>query len=206
MRFERHPLTRDLTARTGIKVPSPSAAGFFELLTFVGRDADWHSVRQVAYFLATVRWETAHTFTTVAERRASTKQPELRALQDRYWSTGYYGRGLVQLTWKRNYARAGERLAGRHVVADGKTLVIAPTTFVDDPDLLLEAEPSYLVAAEGMRGGWFTGKKLGDYIVDGAPPDYRNARRIINGLDRADDIAVMAMQFELLLRAARVPS
>ncbi|MGA7878804.1 MAG: hypothetical protein WCA08_24305 [Desulfoferrobacter sp.] len=53
-----------------------------------------------------------------------------------------------------------------------------------------------------MRGGWFTGKKLGDYIKDGAPPDYINVRRVINGTDRAEEIALIANQFELLLRAS----
>ena len=54
---------------------------------------------------------------------------------------------------------------------------------------------------DGMIRGWFTGRKLLDYI-DGDRRDYVNARRIINGTDRAQVIAGYAMAFERALRAA----
>jgi hypothetical protein len=44
---------------------------------------------------------------------------------------------------------------------------------------------------DGMTKGIFTGKKLSDYIADGRR-DYVNARRIINGTDRAKEIAAIA--------------
>jgi hypothetical protein len=54
-----------------------------------------------------------------------------------------------------------------------------------------------------MREGWFTGKKLSDFIQDGKPPDYVNARKIINSLDEAQTVAGYASAFELVLRAAK---
>jgi hypothetical protein len=51
----------------------------------------------------------------------------------------------------------------------------------------------------GMRRGSFTGKKLADFIHDNVA-DYVNSRRIINGLDHAQDIAGYAQSFEALLR------
>jgi len=76
-------------------------------------------------------------------------------------------------------------------------------TLIEQPDLVLEAPIAYAIAARGMREGWFTGKKLSDFIRDGKPPDYLNGRKIINGLDQAEKIAAYASGFELVLRAAK---
>jgi hypothetical protein len=57
----------------------------------------------------------------------------------------------------------------------------------------------------GMIGGWFTGKKLSDYLGNGKV-DFVNARRIINGLDRADDIAGYANSFLAAVNAASAPA
>ena len=46
-----------------------------------------------------------------------------------------------------------------------------------------------------MHKGLFTGKKLSDYI-NATKTDYLNARRIINGVDRADDIKGYAEKLE----------
>jgi hypothetical protein len=62
---------------------------------------------------------------------------------------------------------------------------------------------AYRIASLGMRQGLFTGRKLATYIND-AQCDYVNARRIINGTDRAQDIAGYAQTFETALRAARL--
>jgi len=79
-------------------------------------------------------------------------------------------------------------------------------TLVNQPDLALELLIAYAIAAHGMREGWFTDRKLSDFIRDGNPPDYVNARKIINRLDQAQTIAAYASGFELLLRAAKSPS
>ena len=51
-----------------------------------------------------------------------------------------------------------------------------------------------------MRDGDFTGKDLADYI-DEDNCDYVEARRIVNGTDRAEQIAGYAEKFEAALRA-----
>jgi hypothetical protein len=53
-----------------------------------------------------------------------------------------------------------------------------------------------------MLEGWFTGKRLADYI-QGSRCDYLDARRIVNGMDRAAPIAGYARAFEAILRAAQ---
>lgn len=50
-------------------------------------------------------------FAPVRERRASAKrQPGLYAQQERYFPSGYYGRGFPQLTWEENYRVYGPRV------------------------------------------------------------------------------------------------
>ncbi|HJX89867.1 MAG TPA: hypothetical protein VJ372_05185 [Pyrinomonadaceae bacterium] len=52
-----------------------------------------------------------------------------------------------------------------------------------------------------MIDGWFTGKKLSNFIKDGAA-DFENARMIINGHDKAAMIVDIARRFsEVLLEA-----
>jgi len=88
---------------------------------------------------------------------------------------------------------------------DGETIGgfdIGPETLVQNPELVLNPAISYAIAARGMREGWFTGHKLGDY-TQSHPPDYYNARKVINGLDRADRIAQYADSFERALRTSR---
>ncbi|MBW4976534.1 hypothetical protein KZZ08_23320, partial [Roseovarius mucosus] len=53
----------------------------------------------------------------------------------------------------------------------------------------------------GTREGWFTGKKLSDYL-GGGKADWKGARRIINGQDRAAEIALHAQAFAAALKKA----
>ena len=142
-------------------------------------EADTFTLEQAAYVLATVAHETDRTFQPIKEKRARVGT-KVRALQDKYWDSGFYGRGYVQLTWKANYEKYG---------------------IADNPDAALQPEKAYEILSNGMRKGTFTGKKLTDYIIAG-DVDYIQARRIVNGLDRANDIAEIADKFESILRAA----
>jgi hypothetical protein len=88
----------------------------------------------------------------------------------------YCGRGYVQLTWKANYAKAGEALG---------------YPLVGNPDLAMRPDIAAAIMVRGMAEGWFTGKKLSDYITADRA-DFVNARRIINGTDKAREIAAEA--------------
>jgi hypothetical protein len=64
-------------------------------------------------------------------------------------------------------------------------------------------EPAVQIIFRGMHYGWFTGKKLSDYInVDTGLKDYANARRIVNGTDKMNTIAGYAQAFEVALEAS----
>lgn len=125
---------------------------------------------QLAYILATTIGECNVRPIKEIRARAGTS---LRRTQDRYWSTNYFGRGYVQLTWKDNYAKFS-RLLGVNLVAN--------------PDLAMNPKYAAQIAAYGMMHGTFTGKKLSHYI-SGSKRDFVNARRIINGTDHAQKFA-----------------
>lgn len=140
-------------------------------------------LRHLAYILATTYHETAHTMQPIAEIGKG-KGREYGKPAGPFGQV-YYGRGYVQLTWLANYRKAGDLL--------GYDLVRFPDKAMD-PKIAAD------ILFAGMQEGWFTGKKLTDYIADGRA-DYHNARRIVNGLDRAALIAGYAKAFESALRA-----
>ena len=63
--------------------------------------------RQLSYVLSTAIGES--NLRPIKEYRASSGT-YLFDVQNKYWYTGYYGRGYVQLTWKDNYAKFGRQL------------------------------------------------------------------------------------------------
>jgi hypothetical protein len=163
----------------------PQVDGFNTLLQAFGV-ARW-PLSWAAYGLATAWHETNKTLQPV--REAYWLSEEWRKANLRYYP--HYGRGYVQLTWPKNYARADEELdLGGKLVAD--------------PDLALKPDVAAKVAVRGMEGGWFTGKSLRDYLpLSGRAgfDAYTQARRIINALDKAAEIAKVAQQFEAALIA-----
>lgn len=138
-------------------------------------------LKQAAYVLATVYWETNKTFQPVREAYYLGKKAEAYRKKLRYYP--YYGRGFVQLTWLDNYRKAGKEFN---------------KNFLSNPDDVMEPNIAAEILVVGSKDGWFTGKKLSDYINDDGV-DYINARRIINGKDKADEIALLAKEFELEL-------
>lgn len=93
----------------------------------------------------------------------------------------YRGRGLVQITGHDNYAKYG---------------------IADDPDMALDPIKAVEILFDGMINGRFTRKKLADYF-SATVTDWVGARKIINGTDRAIDIAVYAKKFAAAIEAAR---
>jgi predicted chitinase len=130
---------------------------------------------QQAYVIATAQWETANTFKPV--REAFWKSEAWRKQNLRYWP--YYGRGLVQLTWKTNYQKYGKILG---------------INLVGNPDLALNPNVSLFTLVHGFLTGSFTGRKLTDY-VNNSKTDFTNARRCINGKDKALQIADLVTKY-----------
>lgn len=146
-----------------------------------------------AYLLATAKHETADTMQPIVEyggRKYFDKYDTGKlaaALGNTPAADGdgylYRGRGYVQITGRANYGKAGLALG---------------LDLLRHPDMALHPTVASQILVRGCSEGWFTGKKLGEYL----PGDYRNARRVVNGTDRADLIAGYARQFEIALVAA----
>lgn len=98
----------------------------------------------------------------------------------------FAGRGYVQLTGRANYVKAGRALG---------------LDLVKEPGLVEEPETAARVLIWGMSTGAYTGKANRDYLAK-SPPDYVNARRIINGTDKASMIAGYAKLFQAALVGA----
>lgn len=143
-------------------------------------------LRHLAYMLATVHHECATRFWPITEYGSDSY------LQGKSYYP-YIGRGFVQLTWKDNYARASSELN----LTDERDLV-------NFPDMALDSLIATRILFRGMRVGWFTGKTLPNYFNETTDDPY-NARRIINGTDKADLIVSYHLKFLIALEEAVDP-
>jgi predicted chitinase len=145
-------------------------------------------LRFLAYMLATSYHETGKLMAPVREGFAKSDMAARRIVRNRKYGGEvnghvYYGRGDVQLTWLKNYQAMGKLLS---------------IPLAENPDLALKPEVSAAIMFEGMLRGSFTAKKLSDYFND-TKTDWVNARRIINGTDKAAMIAGYAREFHTAL-------
>lgn len=187
--------------RHGLLGPTLSAEevkGCAAILTAMeGAPLSW-----TAYALATAYHETASTMLPIREYGGPTyftrmydvtgARPQLALANGNTCAgdgTKYCGRGYVQLTWKNNYKRAGEKLG---------------IDCVNYPDLAMQPDNAAKIMRKGMEEGWFTGKSFSSYLPAAGRAttvQYLNARHIINGTDRAQKIAEHAKAFETALEA-----
>jgi hypothetical protein len=154
-------------------------------------EQDVFMVEQIAYVLATAYHES---------NRFKAKEEYRKGMGKRYgienwiWSNkkeSYHGRGWVQLTWLGNYGKMSAHLS---------STLNKPVDLINDPDLIIKDDRiNAYITVVGMKRGMFTGKKLENYI-DEDSTDYVNARRIVNGMDKASLIAGYAKHFEEALR------
>ncbi len=165
-------------------------------------EANW-PLAYTSYGLATAYHETAHTLQPIHEfggpkyftRMYDIKgaRPEL-ARKNGNTTPGdgikYHGRGYVQLTWKTNYATAEK--------------ICKIPGLVANPDLALTDVNAAKIMISGMQNGWFTTKACKSFLpISGAANihQFTEARRIINGTDKALTIAQYAIDFQTALIA-----
>lgn len=182
----------------GPTLSPPEVSGLSAILSaMAGAPLAW-----TAYALATAYHETAHTMQPINEfggdgyffRRYDPQgnRPDIaKQLGNTVPGDGreFHGRGYVQLTGRKNYALASSKLG---------------VDLIGNPALALDDDIAAKVMRRGMQEGWFTGRKFADYLPgSGAASEgaYQQARRIINGQDRAADIATYAVQFQNALIA-----
>lgn len=146
----------------------------------------WSDKRHVAYLLATVWWETGGKMFPIDERGSDTyffKMYDIEGDRPRVAQTlgnthkgdgvKFHGRGFVQVTGRANYTDWAKRLE---------------LDLVGNPGLANNIEVASVIACYGMEKGTFTNRKLRDYF-NSTTDDPINARRVINGVDKAKEIA-----------------
>lgn len=201
----------------GGKLSQPQVNGIEAIMDAV--DAEGVTdLRQVAYILATPMIETGGTFVpivenlnypaqgllktfpkyfTAAQANSYARQPQKianRAYGGRMgngpeasgdgWK--YRGRGFVQITGHDNYAKFSKILG---------------IDILSNPDLALSDDIAAKIIVIGMRDGIFTGHKLSNYFEPDSA-DWLGARYIVNGQDKAPQIASFGRQFWTALKAA----
>ncbi|WP_017978538.1 hypothetical protein [Sphingomonas melonis] len=166
----------------GKSLTSAQVAGIECKLTAFG--AAGAPIAYVAYGLATSFHETAQTMQPV--REIGRGKGRAYGVPGKHGGQIAYGRGDVQLTWDYNYARADGELGLKGALTANY-------------DLALDPAISARIMVEGMLEGWFTGKRLSDYLPASGfatLAQFIKARRIINGVDRAAAIAALAAVFQ----------
>lgn len=105
----------------------------------------------------------------------------------------YFGRGLVQITWWNSYITAGIEFGY------GLDLFF-------NPEKVKEFDVAYEILVAGMTTGksYANGHKCSDYFTDSVT-NYTGARAMVNGNNKAEEIAGIALKFENLLLAAKLP-
>jgi len=166
--------------------------GMGALLDAFERTAPALEPRFCAYMLATAFHETARTMQPIEEYGKGRGRAYGHPAGP--WHQIYDGRGDVQLTWEANYVKATARLRALGVIGADVDLDKAPA-------LALRPEIAAAIMIHGMLEGWFTGHKLADDF-NATRDDPVDARRIINGTDRAELIAGYHRAFLAALKAA----
>jgi predicted chitinase len=151
------------------KLKANTRASLGQILDYWEAKTPKDDTRWLAYALATAHHETDRTFGPIREYG--------KGKGKKY--SPYYGRGLVQLTWDYNYKKMSP---------------VVGVDLVKNPDRALDLKNAIPIMFVGMKRGIFTGKKFADYF-DGAKEKWVDARRIINGLDKANLIAGYAQKY-----------
>jgi len=197
--FDRNVFLSQIHAQFG-NIPQSAADGLNFILGCIEQDiTNWENLNQVAYGFATFKRETGDAFQPIHERGPVSyfgKYDPGTQLGAQLGNTAagdgflFRGRGYVQITGRKNYTYIGGQLK---------------VDLVASPDHALQPDVAYKIASSGMKQGWFTAHRLSQYIPTGGAPDYFHARRIINGLDHADEIAANAQKFQSILEMALKP-
>jgi putative chitinase len=171
-----------------------------DIFDYLEKNPAISDLKTLAYTLATIRHDSSGTFRPLTElgsaeqleRRYGPDTPQGRSLGNSQAGDGflYRGRGYLQLTGRRNYQRVNGELG----------LVGTPDDLETNPDALLKPDLSFRAMVWGLTTGYFTGRKISDFVT-AEKADYRNARKAVNGLDHAEQIAADAVKFEQVLGA-----
>lgn len=164
------------------RILTPQQKNNISDLIFTSVELGITDIRMIAYLLATVHWETDKTYLPIEEYGKGRNKSY--GIPHKITGKAYYGRGYCQITWYDNYERFTKILKKYNINVD----------LVKNPEKALDPQIAKYIIIHGMKEGSFTGRKLSDYFDDNKT-DWYNARRIINGVDKAVIIKDIATEF-----------
>lgn len=189
MKFDRTTFfTYVRRAPFGGRLTQEQVDGMSDMLDFVEANPSLLTdIREVAYSFASAYHETGGRMVPVRETFAISdgqaisrlnhayKNGKLPQVKKPYWLEGWFGRGRIQVTHKSNYEMV-ERETGLPVTRN--------------PTLLLDSKTDCRVIFPGNHFGWWTSglHTLPKYFNE-TTEDPVNARRVVNGTDKAKHIA-----------------
>lgn len=141
-----------------------------------------------AYLMATAKHETGSTFLPIEERGSDTYLSKYWTnLKLRKWLKNQFasdaqrfkGRGFVQITGRGHYETASK---------------VVGMDLITYPDKAEDWETAYRIMVHFCINGLFTGLKLGRFLTT-KETDFINARRVVNGTDKAELIASYAQAY-----------
>lgn len=143
--------------------------------------------KQQAYVLGTAYHECG--FHSIKERKAPVNSDIWKLYQCKYWPSGFYGRGIPQLTWEYNYRKFSP---------------VVGIDLVKNPDAVLDPAIGAKILVYGMRNGSFTALKLSSSnrlsrYLGPILSFWISARKIINGSFMADKVKAKALAILPLL-------
>lgn len=175
----------------GIGLTQPQVDGLNFLLERFEADPRFEDRRWIAYAFATIKVECDDTWEPIVEKgpKSYFKRYDWREDLGHHGEKGigflYRGRGYSMCTGLRNYTLFSNKLG---------------IDLVKNPDLATDRQVAYQILSCGMTEGLFTSRKLAHYFND-QKAMWEEARRIINGKDRAAEIAGYGRSFALALAA-----
>ncbi|MCZ4501022.1 MAG: hypothetical protein JWQ74_3577 [Marmoricola sp.] len=190
----------------GGRLNTSQVAGMENLLDvwdryFAGDKTVQNPTDYLAYNLGTAFHETAKTMQPITEYggvsyfdkyEPGTKLGKILGNTEKGDGFRFRGEGHVQNTGRGNAAKATKRI---------NELFHLDIDLVANPDKRGDPFVSAMSLFLGNKEGWWTGKALGAHLVPGRP-DFVNARRVVNGTDKAVTIAGYAAKFKSAIQLA----
>lgn len=166
----------------GKKLSPTQRQSIMNVINYFQDNYSGYNYQYLLYILANNKWETMHRWIPVVEKRASRiKQPLVFAWQERYWYTGFMGRGKTQITWIDNY---------RKFTPICQLKLGDPTIdLVKNPEKAMDDMISTIIMVEGMMQGLFRRNsnkqplKLTDFMDKKNSLNTDAARAVVNTID-----------------------
>jgi len=174
-----------------------------EFLTSMLSDKTVNNVYWAAYYLATAYHETTFSLAPIREEglgkgRKYDKKIKVkdtygyRGKKDKEYTNVFYGRGYVQITHGTGYKNIS------------KLIGLKEDELYINPDRALEVGVAYKILTFWMQNDIHkikgVGRKIQEHLTAAGPPKYVAARKIVNGVDKANLIATYAIVIEALIR------